>query len=91
MAGSRTATAAVGLLAGLALSVALWWYFDTLAVFLLVPFVPFLFRRSGEGVGRGVGPEPPTDPDPIRECPTCGFRTREDDYDYCPKDGRRLQ
>ncbi|UPW00599.1 hypothetical protein M0R88_00505 [Halorussus gelatinilyticus] len=43
--GSRTATAAVGLGASLAVSVAVWYYFDTLLVFLVVPFVPILFRR----------------------------------------------
>jgi len=86
MVGSRTATAAIGLLASLALSVALWWYFDTLAVFLFVPFVPFLLRRSGSD----PDPHPELDPE-IRECPVCGFRTRNEEYDYCPRDGRRLR
>jgi len=35
MVGSRTATAAVGLVGSLLLTTALWWYFDTLLVFLL--------------------------------------------------------
>ncbi len=53
MVGSRTATAAVGLLGSVLLSVLLWWYFDTLAVFLFVPFVPFLFRGfGGDSSGR---------------------------------------
>ncbi|WP_276272897.1 hypothetical protein [Haloarcula litorea] len=80
MIGSRTVTAAAGLLASLAVSAALWWYFDTLAVFLVVPFVPFLSRRLG-------GDE---DRPPARECPECGFRTRSPEFDYCPRDGRRL-
>lgn len=82
MAGSRTLTAVAGLLASLAVSAALWWQFDTLAVFLLVPFVPFLFR------GRGDDRSP--DRPPARECPECGFSTRSPEYDYCPRDGRRL-
>lgn len=81
MVGSRTLTAAAGLVASLAVSVALWWYFDTLAVFLFVPFVPFLLRRGG-GDDR---PEPS-----VRSCPQCDFRTTNDAYDYCPRDGRRL-
>lgn len=79
MVGSRTATAAVGLLASLALSVALWWYFDTLAVFLLVPFVPFLFRREQD--------DEPT----VRRCPVCDYRTTDRRNEYCPRDGHRLE
>jgi hypothetical protein len=74
MVGSRTATAAVGLVASVAVSVAAWYYFDTLLVFLLLPFVPVLFRRRGE--------EPA-----VAECPACGFRTRDPAVDYCPRDG----
>ncbi|MFC6864149.1 hypothetical protein ACFQGE_11860 [Halomicroarcula sp. GCM10025817] len=80
MAGSRTLTALVGLGVSLAVTVALWWYFDTLLVFLLVPFVPFLFR----GMGREETP-------PVRECPRCGFRSTVEDHDYCPRDGSRLE
>jgi hypothetical protein len=72
---ARTATAVAGLLASLAVSALLWWYFDTLLVFLLVPFVPFLFRSR----------------DDVRECPVCGFRTREETHEYCPRDGHRLE
>jgi hypothetical protein len=79
MVDSRLATAAVGLLASLAVSVALWLYFDTFLFFLLVPFVPFLF-------GRGERAAPP-----VRECPVCGFRTRDEEFDYCPRDGHRLE
>lgn len=77
---SRTVTAAVGLLASLLLSVAVWWYFNSLVLFLVVPFVPFLLR-GGE---KRVVPE-------TRRCPACGFETTNDAYDYCPRDGRRLE
>ncbi|WP_152039838.1 hypothetical protein [Salinigranum salinum] len=83
MVGSRALTALVGLVASLLLSVALWWVFDTLAFFLFVPFVPFLFRRAGrdardEAVDLGT-------------CPVCGFETTDEAYDYCPRDGTRLE
>jgi hypothetical protein len=81
MVGSRTATAAAGLLGSILLSVLLWWYFDTLAVFLFVPFVPFLLRRSG-GDDREES---------VRECPVCGFRTRSNEFAYCPRDGTELE
>jgi len=45
--GSRFGTAAVGLFVSLAVSFAAWYYFDTLLFFLVVPFVPVLFRRRG--------------------------------------------
>ncbi|WP_423751148.1 hypothetical protein [Salinirarus marinus] len=79
MVGSRTLTALLGFAVSLAASVAAWYYFDTLLVFLFVPFVPLLFRRGNEA-------EPP----PVRECPTCGFTTRNPSYDYCPRDGTDL-
>jgi hypothetical protein len=81
MVRSRTATAVVGLAASLLVSVALWWYFNTLAVFLVVPFVPLLLR------GRG-GDQPD---DRLRECPQCGFRTADPAHAYCPRDGTRLE
>lgn len=81
MVGSRTATALVFLAGSLLASVALWVYFDTFLFFLFVPFVPFLFRR-----GSSSEAEPP-----VQECPECGFKTRNDDYEYCPRDGRRLR
>lgn len=80
MVGSRTATAAVGVALSLAVSVAVWWAFDVLFAFLLVPFVPFLFARRGDE-GRDAG----------RECPACGFRTADPRFDYCPRDGTRLE
>lgn len=40
MVRSRVATAAVGVVGNLALSVLLWWYTGSLLVFQFVPFVP---------------------------------------------------
>ncbi|WP_254545384.1 hypothetical protein [Halomarina pelagica] len=80
MVRSRTATAAVGLVASLLVSALVWWYFDSFVFFLFVPFVPFLFRRSGR---KGEAS--------LRRCPTCGFQTRDDAYEYCPRDGTRLE
>lgn len=82
MVGSRTATALAGLAISLLASALAWYYFDTLVLFLLVPFVPFLLRRQG-GEEASVPP--------IRTCPTCDFRTRESDFEYCPRDGSRLE
>jgi len=77
MSGSRTATAVAGLVASPLVSVAAWYYFETLVAFLLVPFVPLLWRE-----GR--------DTPPIQKCPACGFNTRNPDFDYCPRDGTPL-
>jgi hypothetical protein len=77
MVSARSATALVGFLVSLALSVALWFWFEIPAFLIVVPFVPFLFRRE--------------DRPPVRECPVCGFRTRDEDYNYCPRDGHRLE
>ena len=82
MVSARTATALAGVLLSLALSVALWYYFDTFLFFLFVPFVPFLFRRAG-----GDGSERPE----VAECPHCGYRTVDPDHEYCPRDGSRLE
>lgn len=79
MPSARASTAVAGLLGSLALTVALWWFFDTLLVFLFLPFVPFLFRSRDDDL-------PST-----RECPVCGFETRDEEYDYCPRDGHRLR
>lgn len=76
---SRTATALAGLAGSLLVSALAWYYFDSLLLFLFVPFVPFLFRRSG-------GNERP----PTRTCPECGFRTRNPEYTHCPRDGTEL-
>lgn len=76
---SRYVTAATGLLLSLAVSALLYWQFDTLLLFVVVPFVPFLFLRGGR--------ERP----PARECPECGFTTREESVRYCPRDGTELE
>lgn len=81
MVGSRTATALVGLVASLLASAAVWYLFDTLLLFLVVPFVPLLLRR-------GRTDESPDRP--VRTCPTCGFEVADPGFDYCPRDGRRL-
>jgi hypothetical protein len=81
MVSSRTATAVVGLVSSLGASVLLWWYFDTFLFFLFVPFVPFLFGRSRGDSGK----------ERVRTCPTCSFRTVNDAYEYCPRDGSRLE
>ena len=76
MVSSRTATAALGIVLSLAVSLLLWWQFNTILIFLFVPLVPILFR---------TGTEPP-----VKECPVCDFRTRNEAYDYCPRDGHKL-
>ena len=80
MVGSRTATAAAGLGLSLLVSVLAWRYLDTLLVFLLVPFVPLLFRRRAG-----------TDRPATRRCPRCGFETAAPDHAYCPRDGTALE
>lgn len=62
---------------GLAVSVGAWYYFDTLIAFLLLPFVPVLFGRGDDGASR-------------RECPACGFTSRDPSVEYCPHDGTHL-
>jgi len=79
MVGSRTLTAAVGLLVSLLVSALAWVYLDTLLLFLVVPFVPFLFRRGT------------TEQPQVRECPVCDYRTRDPSHDYCPRDGHTLE
>ncbi|PSQ41736.1 hypothetical protein BRD14_05780 [Halobacteriales archaeon SW_5_68_122] len=85
MARSRMLTALAGLLVSLAVSAAIYVATGSLLLFLVVPFVPFLFSRSlgGDGDER----ETP----PVRECPECDFRARDPEFDYCPRDGRRLR
>ncbi|GAA0644467.1 hypothetical protein [Salarchaeum japonicum] len=75
--GSRTRTALVSLAASLAVSAAVYHYTGWFVFFIALPFVPLLFR------------EDETEP-PVRECPECGFSTRDADYDFCPRDGARL-
>ncbi|MFB6170850.1 MAG: hypothetical protein ABEJ06_06840 [Haloarculaceae archaeon] len=79
MVSSRTVTAVVGLLVSLLVSVVAYVYFDTLFLFLFVPFVPLLLG------GRGSD-----EPQSVRTCPACGFRTADPTFEYCPRDGTRL-
>ena len=77
MAAGRWLTALLGLAASAAISVLAWAYFDTFLLFLLIPFVPFLFgRRSGRETKR---------------CPECGFETDRSGFEHCPRDGTRLE
>lgn len=78
MVRSRTWTALVGIVASVAISVLVWWYFETFVLFLFVPFVPFLFRARTET---------PT----FWECPECGFRTTDESFQYCPRDSTQLR
>lgn len=82
MVRSRTGTAIVGIVASLLVSAAVWYLFDTALFFLLVPFVPFLFRRK-------TGRE--TSPSDVSTCPVCGFRARDPSFEYCPYDGTELE
>jgi hypothetical protein len=70
----------VGLLLSLVISVAAWIFFDSVLLFLFLPVLPFLFGRGGAETERE-----------IRVCPTCGFRTRDPDVAYCPRDGTELE
>jgi len=76
MVSARSRTALLGLLASLAVSLVLWAVFGVPAFLVVVPFVPFVFRRD--------------DRPPVRECPVCGYRTRDPEFDHCPRDGHRL-
>ena len=81
MVGSRLVTAAIGLLVSLLISAAAWYYFETFLLFLFVPFVPLLLRR-GDGS---------SDAKRVRSCPECGFQTTDSAFEYCPRDGTRLE
>jgi hypothetical protein len=106
MVGSRAVTALAGLAVSLLVSVAAWLYLDTLLVFLFVPLVPFLLGTAGRGaveadtdtdadpgahadITADVGAA--EDRQSVLRCPACGFETRDPEFDYCPRDGRRLQ
>jgi hypothetical protein len=79
MVGARTATAVAGLVGSILVSVAVWYYFDTLLVFLVLPFIPLLWRRGKQSA-------------PLeRTCPACGFSTRDPGFEYCPRDGTPLE
>jgi hypothetical protein len=77
--GPRTATALTVAAFTLAVSAVLAVLFDFFFLFLFVPFVPFLFGNEEEERRR------------VRVCPACGFRTREEGYEYCPHDGEELR
>lgn len=78
---TSTKTALVGVVGSLVISAVLWWYFQSFVFFLFLPFVPFLFRRSSSSASE------PT----VSECPRCGFRTTDESFEYCPRDGTRLE
>jgi hypothetical protein len=84
MVGSRTLTALAGLVVSLAVSAAIYLYTGSLLLFVLVPFIPFLFARSTDGEADEPSPT-------VKECRDCGFRTRDPGFEYCPRDGRRLE
>lgn len=77
MADGRWLTALVGLVASVAISVLAWLYLDTFLLFLLIPFVPLLFGRRSRAE--------------TKRCPRCGFETEREGFDYCPRDGARLE
>jgi hypothetical protein len=81
MVGARTLTALVGIAASIGASVLLYHYTGSLLFFLFVPFVPFLFGNRDDGSQTGP---------PVRECSRCDFRTRNPEFEYCPRDGSRL-
>ena len=91
MVGSRTATAFAGLVLSLAVSIVAWVQYDTLLLFLLVPFVPLLFRRGRGAAGSESGAAGAPAGPPRKRCPTCGFETRAPDYAHCPRDGTALE
>jgi hypothetical protein len=87
MVGSRAVTALAGLAVSLLVSAAAWLYLDTLLVFLFVPLVPFLLGATGRSVAAHADGEQ----EPPRRCPACGFESRDAEFEYCPRDGRRLE
>jgi hypothetical protein len=90
------ATVAVGLLVSLVVSVAAWYYFDILHIFSFLPFVPILFRGRGRDddgdAGRGdAGRGDARDRKPVKQCPRCGFQTRNPEFAHRLRDGARLE
>ncbi len=81
MVSSRIVTAIAGLGISVLISVVAWLVFDTLLLFLFVPFVPLLLRGAGSA-----------SPDrEARQCPTCGFKSADPAFEFCPRDGTRLE
>lgn len=83
MASSRLVTALAGLVVSIGLSLVLWRVTGTALFFLFVPFVPFLLRGHGDAESR--------DDPSVLECPVCEFRTQNPSFEYCPRDGTRLE
>lgn len=81
MVDARTLTAAAGLAVGIVVSVVAYIQYDTLLVFLFLPFVPILFRKGAEDEAESS----------VKECPACGFSTTNPDFTHCPRDGERLE
>ena len=73
---SQVKTAILGVLLSLSVSALLWIYLDTFVAFFLVPFVPFLFGQRDRSV---------------QTCPRCTFTTTDPEYEFCPRDGSRLE
>jgi hypothetical protein len=73
----RLLAAAAGVAVSLLVSVLVWVVFDVPFLLFFVPFVPFLFRRESDRT--------------VRRCPVCEFQTTDGEYDYCPRDGHRLE
>jgi hypothetical protein len=88
---SRTATVAVGLLVNLVVSVAAWYYFDILHRFSFLPFVPILFRGRGRDDDGDAGRGDARDRKPVKQCPRCGFQTRNPEFAHRLRDGARLE
>ncbi|WP_435095387.1 hypothetical protein [Halarchaeum sp. P4] len=92
--GSRLLTALAGLLVSLVVSAVIYYYTGWLFGFLVVPFVPLLFRRRGDESERGGGVDRAGPPEPEarvrRTCPECGYATTDPEVRYCPRDGTEL-
>lgn len=82
MVDSRIATALVVGAASVAVSALLYAYTGSVLFFLFLPFVPILFRSRTES--------PEQREQPTLECTRCGFTTQNPEFEYCPRDGRRL-
>ena len=81
MRSPRWFTALVGLALSLLVSAAAWVYWDSLVLFLLVPFVPLLLGRDRGSADQAT----------VLTCPVCGYQSEDPDRPYCPRDGTRLE
>lgn len=76
----------VGLAASAAVSLALWQVgIPAFLLFLVFPFLPFLWRGAQGGGARPAGPGAR-----LRTCPLCGWSTEDAAARFCPRDGGRL-